>query len=114
MALGARIAAISWPEGSLQPWFMVLSYGLTTPLGQAIGLATHQLYSPTSEFGLVLVGTMNAISAGLLVFASLIELLAEDFLSDHSWVVMRGRKRVFACLLVLLGSILMSLVGAWA
>jgi len=57
---------------------------------------------------------MNAVSSGLLVFASLIELLAEDFLSDHSWVVMRGRKRAFACLLVLLGAILMSLVGAWA
>jgi len=57
---------------------------------------------------------MNAVSSGLLVFASLIELLAEDFLSDHSWVVMRGRKRVLACLLVLVGAALMSLVGAWA
>jgi solute carrier family 39 (zinc transporter), member 1/2/3 len=85
-----------------------------TPIGQAIGLATHTLYSPGSEFGLVLVGTMNAVSSGLLVFASLIELLAEDFLSDHSWVVMRGRNRVLACLLVLVGAVLMSLVGAWA
>jgi solute carrier family 39 (zinc transporter), member 1/2/3 len=87
---------------------------ISTPIGQAIGLATHTLYSDQSEFGLILVGTMNALSSGLLVFAALIELLAEDFLSDHSWVIMRGRKRVFACLLVLLGAILMSLVGAWA
>jgi len=85
-----------------------------TPIGQALGLATHTLYNPDSEFGLILVGTMNAVSSGLLVFAALIELLAEDFLSDHSWLVMRGTKRVFACLLVLLGAVLMSLVGAWA
>ncbi|KAK1751308.1 zinc-regulated transporter 2 [Echria macrotheca] len=114
LALGARISAISWPERTYQPWLMVLAYGCTTPIGQAIGLATHSLYDPDSEFGLILVGTMNAVSSGLLVFASLIELLAEDFLSDHSWTVMRGRKRVFACFLVLLGAALMSLVGAWA
>lgn len=114
LALGARISSIAWPQGSYQPWLMVIAYGCTTPIGQAIGLATHTLYSPSSEFGLILVGTMNALSSGLLVFASLIELLAEDFLSDHSWTVMRGKKRVFACLLVFLGAVLMSLVGAWA
>ncbi|KAL0940491.1 zip zinc transporter [Colletotrichum truncatum] len=114
LALGSRIASIDWPSGSLQPWMMALAYGCTTPIGQAIGLATHRLYSPDSEFGLILVGTMNAISSGLLVFAALIELLAEDFLSDESWRILRGRKRVFACLLVFFGAFGMSLVGAWA
>ncbi|KAL2195426.1 ZIP zinc transporter-domain-containing protein [Corynascus similis CBS 632.67] len=114
LALGARIASITWPKKTLQPWLMVLAYGCTTPIGQAIGLATHTLYSPDSEFGLILVGTMNAVSSGLLVFAALIELLAEDFLSDQSWSVLRGRKRVVACFLVLLGAVCMSLVGAWA
>lgn len=57
---------------------------------------------------------MNAVSSGLLAFAALIELLSEDFLSDHSWTVLRGRKRVVACLLVFLGAVCMSLVGAWA
>ncbi|KAK0703901.1 ZIP zinc transporter-domain-containing protein [Lasiosphaeria miniovina] len=114
LALGARIASIAWPGKTLQPWLMVMAYGCTTPLGQAIGLATHSLYSPDSEFGLILVGTMNAVSSGLLVFAALIELLAEDFLSDHSWATLRGRRRVVACVLVLMGAICMSLVGAWA
>lgn len=85
-----------------------------TPLGQAIGLATHTLYSPNSEVGLLLVGTMNAISAGLLIYASLVELMSEDFLSDESWRVLRGKKRVFACVLVFAGAFFMSLVGAWA
>lgn len=85
-----------------------------TPIGQAIGLATHTLYSPDSEVGLLLVGTMNAISSGLLIFASLVELMSEDFLSDESWRVLRGRKRVIACVLVFAGAFCMSLVGAWA
>ncbi|KAJ8111628.1 hypothetical protein OPT61_g5825 [Boeremia exigua] len=114
LALGVRIAAISWPARSPQPWLMALAYGCTTPLGQAIGIATHTLYSPDSEVGLLVVGIMNAISAGFLVFASLVELMSEDFLSDESWQVLRGKKRVIACLLVFFGAFLMSLVGAWA
>jgi zinc transporter 1/2/3 len=85
-----------------------------TPIGQAIGLATHSLYSPNSEVGLIVVGVMNAVSAGLLTFASLVELLSEDFLSDDSWRYLRGKRRVCACLLVFFGAFLMSLVGAWA
>ncbi|EGY22410.1 hypothetical protein VD0002_g3747 [Verticillium dahliae] len=114
LALGSRIGAIDWHEGALQPWLMALAYGCTTPLGQAIGIATHRLYDPSSEFGLVLVGTMNAISSGLLVFASLVELLSEDFLSDESWKVLRGGRRIVACVLVFLGAFGMSVVGAWA
>ncbi|GAD92230.1 conserved hypothetical protein [Paecilomyces variotii No. 5] len=98
LALGSRIAAVKWPSDRLQPWFMALAYGCT----------------PDSEVGLIVVGIMNAISAGLLTFASLVELLSEDFLSDESWRFLWGRQRVYACLLVFLGAFFMSLVGAWA
>ncbi|KAI0594926.1 ZIP zinc transporter-domain-containing protein [Biscogniauxia sp. FL1348] len=114
LALGARIAAIEWPKKSSRPIFMALAYGCTTPIGQAIGLAARSAYSPESEIGLILVGVMNAISSGLLVFASLVELLSEDLLSDESWRVLRGRRRVCAFLLVVAGAFAMSLVGAWA
>ena len=114
LALGSRIAAIEWDRRRWQPWLMALAYGCTTPLGQAIGLATHTLYSPDSEVGLIVVGVMNAVSAGLLTFASLVELLSEDFLSDESWRHLRGKRRVVACVLVFLGAFFMSLVGAWA
>ncbi|RDA93240.1 hypothetical protein CP533_6526 [Ophiocordyceps camponoti-saundersi (nom. inval.)] len=114
LALGARISAIEWGSKRWQPWCMALAYGCTTPLGQAIGLATHTLYSPDSEIGLIVVGVMNAVSAGLLTFASLVELLSEDFLSDQSWRDLRGKQRVIACILVFFGAFSMSLVGAWA
>ncbi|KAL2211209.1 Zip-domain-containing protein [Sarocladium strictum] len=114
LALGSRIASVSWGEKTKQPWLMAAAYGCTTPIGQAIGLATSSLYRPDSEVGLLLVGIMNAISAGLLTYASLVELLSEDFLSDESWRILRGRKRIIACLLVFFGAFFMSLVGAWA
>lgn len=114
LALGARISVIDWRERKLQPFLMAAAYGCTTPLGQVIGLAARSAYHPDSQVGLILVGVMNALSAGLLVFASLVELLSEDFLTDESWRVLRGKRRVSACLLVLAGAFGMSLVGAWA
>ncbi|KAK7520287.1 ZIP zinc transporter-like protein [Phyllosticta citriasiana] len=114
LALGSRIASLSFPSGSPKPWLMALAYGTTTPLGQAIGLAVHRLYDPASQMGLLMVGIMNAVSTGLLLFAGLVELLAEDFLSDHSYVSLRGRRRAEACGSVVAGAALMALVGAWA
>jgi zinc transporter 1/2/3 len=93
---------------------MCLAYGTTTPIGQAIGLATRNLYDPQSETGLLMVGTMNAISSGLLLFAGLVELLAEDFLSDQSYIILTGRERIQACVAVGAGAAGMALIGAWA
>ena len=115
LALGSRIAAISaFPPRSPKPWLMALAYGTTTPLGQAVGLAVHNLYDPAGQTGLLMVGVMNAVSSGLLLFAGLVELLAEDFLSDRSYEVLRGRRRWEACGAVVAGGLLMALVGAWA
>jgi zinc transporter 1/2/3 len=114
LALGARISALSFPPSSPKPWLMALAYGTTTPIGQAIGLAIHNLYDPQSATGLLTVGIMNAISSGLLLFAGMVELLAEDFLSDHSYKTLRGKRRYQACGSVVAGSLLMAFVGAWA
>jgi len=115
LALGSRIASIrAFDTTSSKPWLMALAYGTTTPAGQAIGLLVHNLYDPASETGLLMVGVTNAISSGLLLFAGLVELLAEDFLSDKSYEVLVGRKRLEACGAVVAGGLLMALVGAWA
>ncbi|RYO86911.1 hypothetical protein DL766_003313 [Monosporascus sp. MC13-8B] len=114
LALGSRIAAIPFPRRSLRPWLMVLAYGTTTPLGQAIGLGIHTMYDPRSQTGLLMVGFMNAISSGLLLFAGLVQLLAEDFLTEKSYKSLKGKQRRHAGLAVLTGAGLMALVGAFA
>lgn len=93
---------------------MVLAYGTTTPIGQAIGLGVHTMYDPRSQTGLLMVGFMNAISSGLLLFAGLVQLLAEDFLTEKSYKSLRGKQRRHAGLAVLTGATLMALVGAFA
>lgn len=116
LALGARIAAIEGlrPERTAKPWLMSIGYGITAPLGQAIGLGVHGLYDPESETGILLVGIANAISSGLLLYAGLVQLLAEDLLSERSWETLRGKQRKVACAAVFVGALLMALIGAWA
>lgn len=114
LALGSRIAGINFSKSSPKPWLMVLAYGTTTPIGQAIGLLVQSSYDPHSETGLLMVGIMNAISSGLLLFAGLVQLLAEDFLSDKSYEVLNGPRRWHAFMAVIGGATLMALVGAWA
>ncbi|KAJ0421003.1 UV radiation resistance protein and autophagy-related subunit 14-domain-containing protein [Aspergillus carlsbadensis] len=116
-ALGSRIASLIpdlFPPSSVKPWLMSLAYGATTPIGQAIGLVLHNMYDPASATGLLMVGITNAISSGLLLFAGLVELLAEDFLSEASYVTLRGQRRVEACIAVAAGALLMAFVGAFA
>jgi zinc transporter ZupT len=116
-ALGSRIAALIpalFDSTSPKPWLMALAYGCTTPIGQAIGLWMHELYDPASMMGLLMVGITNAISSGLLLFAGLVQLIAEDFLSDRSYEVLNGRKRIEACMAVAAGGLLMAIVGAFA
>ncbi|CZT19227.1 related to ZIP family zinc transporter [Ramularia collo-cygni] len=115
LALGSRIAAIaSFSTSSPKPWLMSLMYGITTPVGQALGLGLQGFYDPMSMGGLLMVGIVNAVSCGLLMYAGLVQLLAEDFLSEESYVELFGRRRLLACGSVVGGAMLMALVGVWA
>ncbi|KAF2016480.1 Zinc/iron permease [Aaosphaeria arxii CBS 175.79] len=114
LGLGSRIAAVPYPNGSWKPWALVVAFGTTAPIGQAIGLASRGSYDPESAFGLIIVGVFNAISSGLLIYAALVDLLAEDFLSEEANHTLTGRDKTRAFIYVLLGAAGMSIVGAFA
>lgn len=61
LGLGSRIAAVPYPRRSIRPWLLVVAFGTTAPLGQAIGLAARNSYDPNSAFGLIIVGVFNAM-----------------------------------------------------
>lgn len=103
LGLGSRIAAVPYPKKSVRPWVLVFAFGTTAPLGQAIGLIARNTYDPNSAFGLIIVGVFNAISSGLLIYAALVDLLAEDFLSEEAGRVLTTRTRIAAFCLVLAG-----------
>ncbi|KAK4100504.1 Zinc/iron permease [Parathielavia hyrcaniae] len=114
LGLGSRIAEVPYRRGSLRPWVLVVAFGTTAPVGQAIGLVVRDSYDPGSALGLIVVGVFNAISSGLLLYAALVDLMVEDFLSEEANRTLTKKDRILAFLFLILGAISMSIVGAFA
>ena len=111
--MGSRIATLSFNPKDWRPWFMALAYGFTTPIGIAIGLGVRLSYDPNTERALISAGVFDAVSAGLLIYAGIVELLAHDFI--HGEMRTAPRKIVLLAIgSLLVGCALMSLLGRWA
>ena len=114
LGIGARLSTIPFPNGKKwMPWVLCAMYGLTTPISIAIGLGIRYSYEPKSKSSLIIQGCLNAVSAGFLVYSSLVELLARDFLFDPDRTKSRGRLLLMVSY-VLLGAGIMALIGWWA
>lgn len=114
LGIGARLSAIPFPaKYRHMPHFLCAGYGLTTPIAIAIGLGLRTTYNAGSYTANVVSGTLDAISAGILIYTGMVELLARDFLFNPD--LTRDAKRLAYMLFnVYLGIALMSLLGKWA
>lgn len=113
LGIGARMSAIPFPPHSYLPWILCAAYGLTTPIAIAIGLGVRTTYSAGSFTASVVSGVLDAMSAGILLYTALVELLARDFLFNPMRT--KDNKRLcFMIVCVLLGTMLMALLGKWA
>jgi zinc transporter 1/2/3 len=81
LGLGARLATVPWPTSKRwTPYILGLSYGLSTPIAIAIGLGVRNTYPPESETTLYVNGIFDSISAGILIYTGLVELMAHEFM----------------------------------
>lgn len=113
LGIGARMSAIPFKKGSWLPWLLCAAYGLTTPISIAIGLGVRTTYNSGSFTANVVSGVLDAISAGILIYTGLVELLARDFLFDPHRTQDDKRLTFMVCSL-LLGAGIMALLGKWA
>jgi zinc transporter 1/2/3 len=107
------MSAIPFGHHTWLPWILCAAYGLTTPISIAIGLGVRHSYTPGSKVSLIIQGVLNAVSAGILIYTGLVELLARDFLFDPCRTKRRSRL-LFMVLCTLLGTGIMALIGKWA
>ncbi|CAN6317342.1 unnamed protein product [Urochloa humidicola] len=91
---------------------LVFFFSTTTPFGIALGLALTKVYRENSPTALIVVGILNAASAGLLHYMALVELLAADFMGPKLQGSVRLQLLSFAA--VLLGAGGMSVMAKWA
>ncbi|KXG52129.1 Zinc/iron permease, fungal/plant [Penicillium griseofulvum] len=113
LGIGARMSSIPFKKGSWLPWFLCAAYGLTTPISIAIGLGVRTTYNPGSFTANVVSGVLDSISAGILLYTGLVELLARDFLFDPHRT-QDNRRLTFMVLTMVLGAGIMALLGKWA
>ncbi|KAL7131276.1 hypothetical protein ABFS83_13G187400 [Erythranthe nasuta] len=91
---------------------MVLFFSSTTPFGIALGIGLSNVYSENSPTALIVVGMLNACSAGLLNYMALVDLLAADFMGAK--LQQSCKLQTFAYIAVLFGAGGMSLMALWA
>lgn len=90
LGLGSRLAILPFQKRSPWPWLLGIAYGVVTPIGMAIGLGLRTTYDSASQTALIVSGTLDAISSGILLYTGLVELLAHEFLfSDGTSSLLR-------------------------
>lgn len=115
LGLGTRLAVARWPRGKeYLPYVLGFAYGLSTPIAIAAGLGVRTTLQPGSLTTLTVNGVFDSISAGILIYTGLVELMAHEFMFNAE---MRKSSigmtlSAFGCMA--LGAGLMALLGKWA
>lgn len=83
---------------------------MITPIGIAIGIGVHESYSPNSKSALLALGILNGLSAGVLIYAALVELIANDWFKSPEMRSSGVFKTCLGITMLLLGSLLMAVL----
>ncbi|KIW01513.1 uncharacterized protein PV09_06991 [Verruconis gallopava] len=115
LGLGTRLAAAPWPESKKwTPYILGAAYALSTPIAIAIGLGVRMTYPPGGRTALITNGVFDSISAGILLYTGLVELMAHEFMFSPSMQKAKISTLLSAFVLMSLGAGLMALLGKWA
>lgn len=72
--MGSRLADMALPpKYDYVPVVGAILYGLTTPVGIAAGVGVRSAYNPDGPTASIVSGVLDAFSAGILVYTSLVE-----------------------------------------
>lgn len=115
LGLGARLESTPWsPSNRWISWLFAVMFSITTPLGIAVGLGIRSSFELNSPRALITNGVFDAISAGILIYTSLVELMGAEFLHSEEFKQASLKTVLGAYAWMALGAALMALLGAWA
>uniref|UniRef100_A0A1J3EI58 Zinc transporter 5 n=1 Tax=Noccaea caerulescens TaxID=107243 RepID=A0A1J3EI58_NOCCA len=95
-------------------WITIMSilFSVTTPIGIAVGMGIANSYDSSSSTALIMQGVLNSASAGILIYMSLVDFLAADFM--HPKMQSNTGLQIMAHISLLVGAGIMSLLAKWA
>lgn len=109
-ALGARLAML--PSSFLTKSIFSVAFAVTTPIGMAIGISVLSTFNGNDPSTLIAIGTLNAFSAGILLWVGLAEMWFVEWF--HGPLAHSGPLKTAICFTCLVaGLVLMSLLGKW-
>lgn len=97
-----------------QPLLMSLLYTLTTPIGQIIGIFISQGYHQNSSSSILITGVFDAVSAGILIYDSLVNLITTNITHSGYFATLSLPRKVSAFAALWTGAAIMSIIGIWA
>lgn len=114
IALGTAIASLPESKASfLTKSIMGAIFAIITPIGMAIGIGCLKQWNGNDRNTIIAIGTLDAVSAGILIWVGVVELLARDWLQGP--LLVSGPAKTGAAMLALIaGMALMSFLGKWA
>jgi zinc transporter 1/2/3 len=112
IALGARIASLDG-VGERVKILMGLAFSATSPTGMAIGVGVRHSFNGMDKNTILTLGTMDALSAGVLAWVAFVELWSKDWLYGDLRAA-AGPKVASGMAGLIAGLAIMSLLGKWA
>lgn len=111
LALGSRIGGLEIRLA--EKLIMATAFALITPIGMAIGIGVLNQFNGNDASTIIAIGTLDALSAGILIYVGLVEMLAHDWM--HGELARAPMKQVIpAAISLMAGLVLMSVLGKWA
>ncbi len=115
LGVGSRLAYLVLPpKYHYVPYVGSFLYGITTPIGIAIGLGIRTTYNPGSTEATLVSGILDSLSAGILLYTGFVELLAHEFLFSPEMREASLGKLLYALGCMMVGAGIMALLGKWA
>ncbi|KAK8045551.1 zinc/iron transporter protein [Apiospora rasikravindrae] len=136
VALGSRIAELGlaqvqvqkphrcWgghvdqaPTGAVsakKKFALASGFAFVTPLGMILGMAVLHRFNGNDPFTIVALGSLDAFSAGILVWTGVVEMWAKDWLEGGEMASQSNVRTGLGLLGLVSGMALMGLLGKWA
>jgi zinc transporter 1/2/3 len=93
---------------------LATAFALVTPVGMAIGIGVLHQFNGNDPSTVIAIGTLDAFSAGILVWVGVVEMWAHDWMLGGEMTRASPLRTGLGLLALVAGMALMSLLGKWA
>ncbi|TGJ83805.1 hypothetical protein E0Z10_g4957 [Xylaria hypoxylon] len=102
------------PLSILQKLGMATAFALVTPIGMAIGIGVLHQFNGNDPSTVIAIGTLDALSAGILLWVGVVEMWATDWLFGGELEDAKASTTALGGFGLISGMVLMGLLGKWA